>query len=125
MKISVEIIPHQKQRYDTCGDWTFTENGDIIIYISEMGNWKYESAVAYHELREVLLCKHLGITQEEVDKFDIDFEKNWQEGHTDEPGDSQKAPYYLPHQYATRDERRLLEDLGENWEDYEKTINSL
>lgn len=76
-------------------------------------------AVAYHELREYLVCKHKGIRQQEVDSFDMSFSG---EG---EPGDDPKAPYFLEHQYATRDERLLVSDLGLDWNEYEESIEKL
>jgi hypothetical protein len=73
MKVIIETIPHQDQRYNTVGDWRW--HGDILmISVSQLGNWKYEAAIAYHELREALHCKHLGISQEAVDAFDLEFE---------------------------------------------------
>ena len=124
MNILIKTISHKEQRYETCGDWVFEENGDIIIYVSELGNWKYEMAVAYHELREVLLCKALGISQESVDAFDIQFEKERLEGQhgVDEPGDDKTNPAWYAHQLATHDERNLIADLGEKWEEYEQAV---
>src|ERR1700730_8034346 len=51
MKGIIETVPHQKQRYETVGDWQW--DGDTLkISVSDLGNWKYEMAIAYHELRE-------------------------------------------------------------------------
>lgn len=124
MKIVIETIPHSEQRYPTCGDWIV--GGDTVtIRVSEMGDWRKEMAVAYHELREYLLCKHLGISQESVDSFDIEYEKNRKEGDESEPGNDPEAPYYLPHQYATHDERNLIADLDVDWNEYESAIINL
>lgn len=129
MRIIIETIPHNTQRYPTIGDWIIADNGDVTIKISEMGDWRYEMAVAYHELREILVCKWQGITQKEVDEFDISFEKI-RELYPDiigdqEPGDMISAPYNTAHVRATRDERGLIEDLGVNWTEYEDAINKM
>lgn len=125
MRITIETIPHSKQRYPTVGDWWFDERGNLEIRVSEMGNWKYEAAVAYHELREVLHCKSDGISIEEVDEFDIAFEENRPIGNEEEPGDDKKAPYHIQHTLATHDERNFLADLAESWEEYTRVISNL
>lgn len=124
MKIVIDTIPHKEQRYETVGDWWW-EKDTLQIRVSEIGDWRKEMSIAYHEMREALLCKHLGITQEEVDAFDIDYENKRKEGDVSEPGNDPKAPYFLPHQYATRDERLLIADFGIDWKEYDDNVNSL
>lgn len=80
--------------------------------------------IAVHELIEVLLCKAAGVTQEDVDKFDLNFEKKRKKGDDSEPGDDPKAPYYKQHKFATKIERLLCKELGENWNWYETDINN-
>ena len=124
MNVSIQTIPHSVQRYDTVGDWWW--DGDTLeIRVSDMGNWKYEMAVAHHEEREALHCKALGVEEKDVTAFDMKFEENRVLGTTDEPGDDPNAPYYIPHQYATREEVLFLRDLGEEWSTYEEHVNSL
>lgn len=130
MKVIIETIPHAEQRYPTVGDWIVShDNQFLTIRVSELGDWRKEMAVAYHELREALLCIHQGITQAEVDEFDIAFEetrkKHPEELKSKEPGDETYAPYYIPHIMASRDERLLIADFELNWDDYEKQINNL
>ena len=38
MNIAIQTIPHDEQRYDTVGNW-FWEGDDLIIYVSDTGNW--------------------------------------------------------------------------------------
>lgn len=116
MNIIIEKIPHNHQRYNTVGDWIFNENGDLNIKISDMNNWKYEVLIALHELIETALCKDRGISQESVDKFDMD------NPDLDDPGSSPLAPYRLEHFHALNIERLFSEQLGVNWEEYQKTI---
>jgi hypothetical protein len=125
VNISIEIIPHSKQRYDTVGDWIFDANGALHIYVSEMGSEEYESMVAVHEVWEALLCKNRGISQKSVDAFDIAFEVNRIEGNTEEPGDNPNAPYHREHCSATGVERLLCSELGIPWKLYEETVERL
>lgn len=127
--ITIKAIDHKDQRYETCGDWIFEPDGSIIIYVSKMKNWKYELAVAIHEMIEVLDCKENGVSQETVDKFDKDFEK-MRDIYPDiigltEPGDMKAAPYFLSHQMATEVERKYIYENALNWDEYEREVNSL
>lgn len=125
MNINIKTIPHNEQRYETVGDWWFDENGDLQIRVSDVGNPKYEFLVAYHELAEVMLCKDRGITTEEVDTFDKNFEANRPEGNEDEPGDDPNAPYRKEHFFATSLERLVAAELNVDWNKYDETINKL
>lgn len=105
MKIIIDTVPHDTQRYNTIGDWQWF--GETLqIKVSEMGNWRYEMIVAIHELAEILACKHNGVTEEVVDAFDL--------GHPElhEPGDSPISPYYKQHQIALAIEDLLIDALG-------------
>ena len=125
MKIVIETIPHKDQRYPTVGDWLFDENGDLTIRVSQLGSWQQECLVALHEVVEVLLCKHRGITQEAVDQFDMAYEKSRQEGDESEPGDDPLAPYVREHCLATGIERILAAELGVDWKTYEQHLQEL
>ena len=125
MNIIIKTIPHQNHRYETVGDWWFNRDGDLEVRVSKMGNWRYESLVALHELVEVLLCKHERISTASVDAFDIAFEKKRNAGNTDEPGDDAKSPYRIQHGIATGVERIVAALLGVDWNKYEAKINSL
>jgi len=125
MKIQLRTIPHLSQRYETVGDWEIAPNGDILISVSDMGNEDYSFLVAIHEAIEVWLCRKRGISQEAVDDFDIAYEKKRSEGDVSEPGDHPDAPYRKEHQFATRIERLLAEELGVDWEHYDSTVVNL
>ena len=124
MKIIIETIPHNKQRYPTCGDWYFRK-GTLHIKVSKMGEWRYEMLVAVHELVEVLQCKHTGISQAAVDRFDKAFEKDRKPGNVDEPGDDSKAPYSKQHGIASGVERILGAELDVDWNRYANVVESL
>lgn len=125
MRLIKKIIPHNEQRYDTCGDWIWTSSGDLYITISDTGNKLYNELIGFHEEIEALLCRQRGITQEEVDSFDMEYEARRPEGDTSEPGDSLKAPYYNEHQFATCLERLMALELGVNWKEYDEKVSSL
>lgn len=119
MKITIETIPHADQRYPTVGDWTFDATGDLTIRVSDMGDWRKEACVAVHELIEVLICKQVGVTQADVDRFDM--------GHPelDEPGNDSRAPYYEQHQVASGIEQILAKELELDWNEYNAATGAL
>lgn len=125
MKIEMITIPHDAQRYDTCGDWEIGKDGSISISVSDMGNEDYALLVALHELVEVWFCRKRGISQKSVDDFDIAYENARKDGDISEPGDSTKAPYFLEHRFATKIERQVAAQLGVNWEEYDNAVNDL
>ncbi len=122
MDITIKTIAHDTQRYDTAGDWWFDDAGDLQIRISDMGNWKHEALVAFHELAEVLLCKERGIAAETVDEFDKTHNDSIELG---EPGDDPNCPYRKEHFFATSIERLLAAELGVDWGEYDGAIYAL
>ena len=119
MNITIVTLPHKAQRYDTGGDWQFDEKGNLLISVSELGNWKREFLVAMHELIEAALCKDVGITTEEVDDFDMAWEEH---DGIEEPGDDPAAPYYHLHQIALAFEHHLAVALGINFRQHDRGI---
>jgi hypothetical protein len=122
--------PHHLQRYDTCGDWNYSDSKDgetlrFDVSVSEMPDWRYEALVGVHELVEALLCKHRGISDADVTAFDVAYEAKRPEGDDSEPGDDPAAPYHREHQFATQVEKLLAAELGVDWQAYEAAINAL
>lgn len=155
--VYIQTIDHKDQRYETVGDWYQGQlwgedggevsgrecNGDTdIISISKIGNWRYEILVGIHELVELILCRHAGVSEESVTEFDEAFEaarinaasnakdgwfhfmNEWYEPNA-EPGDSLLAPYYMQHQTATYVERLIARKLGVDWTTYEKALEEV
>lgn len=116
-RIVISSIPHKKQAYETLGDYR-KKNGELHITVSRM-NEEHEFLIVVHELIEWFLIHRKGIPIDEIDHFDIAFEKARKKGNYDEPGDDLKAPYYQEHQFATKIEKLLAEKLGVNWQKYE------
>jgi hypothetical protein len=90
-----------------------------------MNNEMFNGMVAVHELVEFLLCRHKGISEEAITKFDIKFEKKRKKGNDDEPGFDNKAPYRNEHTAATAVEMIMCSSAGISWNDYGNKINSL
>jgi hypothetical protein len=137
LRISIASIPHSSQRYDTCGDYYYGQDhiqeDTLFINVSQLASRREMILVAIHELIEWALCEAAGIGNEEIDEFDKNF------NHTSprpggrsrtmitdmEPGDSQDAPYYKQHQFATGIERILAAEMEIDWLEYERHIEDL
>lgn len=138
LEILIESIPHNLQRYDTCGD--YVEKGGLTsIHVSELPDRREMLLIAIHELIEWALCQSKGIPNEEIDRFDFAFEEKYRPHDENEPwggyarlfntamepGDDPSAPYYHAHQIATGIERILAAEMGVSWQDYETHIQEL
>lgn len=123
--VRINVKAHRMQRYDTVGDWFFTTRRNLVVHVSDMQNEKYHFLVGLHEYIEAMLCHFRDIKEQDVTDFDLAFEAQRPAGNTDEPGDSPLAPYNKEHQFATKIERMVAEELGVSWDDYDKTVNSL
>lgn len=120
MRINIQTIPHNTQRYDTVGDYWIDSDGIWQIRVSEMSDWKKEFLVAIHELAELALITDRGINEEDIKSFDEEFEDKRTLGNFDEPGDEPTAPYVNEHCIATAIERLMCVELGLKWKEYEK-----
>lgn len=128
MNINFLVIPHNEQRYPTCGDWWW-EGDTLQIRVSDMGNPYYAWFVGAHEIDEALLCQKHGIMGKQIDEFDSAFERlreRYPELIGDqEPGNMSSAPYHREHEAATLMEMQRCEEFEEDWEQYDKKVNSL
>lgn len=123
-----EEIPHQDQRYPTCGDYFTGPTGLLHFRISSMPDWRYARLVLIHELIEQTLCQDAGVSEKAIDAFDIKFEGERARGKhspTDEPGDDPRAPYRRQHLMATAIEKMLAAALGVNWKVYDAAVSAL
>jgi len=124
LNTEIKTIPHNHQRYPTCGDYYY-DFSKTIIHVSDMKNEKYEFLIAIHEQIEEFLTRLRGIKEEHITEFDKDYENQRKDGDYSEPGNSILAPYYKEHLFATIVEKLVAIELGVNWEDYEKAIINL
>jgi len=121
MNITIKVIPEQLQRKEVNGaDWYFDKDGNLEVRVSHMSDWRYETLLAIHETVEAIMCKHNGISQLEVDAFDLEYDKT----HTFDvnAGDEIDAPYRHEHCLATAIERILCAELDVVWKLYDDEL---
>lgn len=119
-EISITTIPHVLQRYNTVGDWKYDPvRCKLDIKVSQFHNWKYEALIGIHELVEVVLCQAMGVSEEQVDTWDLSHLDD------DDPGSLEGCPYKLQHTVASILERTLAGFLLVDWDDYESEINKV
>jgi hypothetical protein len=121
----IKTVPHERQRYETVGDYWTSANGRIHVRISDMENWRYEALVAIHELVEKVITNHQGIKEADIDAFDKMFEASREPGNFNEPGNDPRAPYQRAHIVATLVEQLLAPEIGVNWDEYNTRVETL
>lgn len=122
--VDVSCIPHREQRYETCGDWQ--KLGETLkIRVSDTGDRFSNLLVGLHEMVEAILCEAQGVSEIDVDNFDMLFEKLRVEGNLEEPGDHPSAPYHHQHKIADIVERLVAVELGINWEEHCARVEAL
>ena len=127
-EIQLRTVPHKSQRYPTVGDYFEDISRRAQFRVSDMRNPDYEFLVMVHELIEWYLCRRAGVKIEEIDAFDMKFERDRMDGKhtmTEEPGDHPSAPYGWAHKFATKIEKLLAKRLGVDWRMYSKRVESL
>ena len=105
MKIDIQFIPPDEQRYDTLGDW-FWEGDALHIRASLMDTSNESFLVALHEMVEAWLCGVRGVDQAAVDAFDMAFAGDG------EPGDDPASPYRREHRFSSLIEHLVAHELG-------------
>lgn len=119
LNIEIKTIPQSEQRYVTVGDY-WTEGDKEVFRITDCGNRKYEWMIAIHELIEKALCEDKGITNEQIDEFDLKTDTL-----EEEPGDMKDSPYRDQHCFATAAERMLCAAMGLSWKEYEEFLENI
>lgn len=111
-------------RAPLCGDWFRDEQGDFRIQVCVPEGTPADHSllddptsllIALHELVEVALCSLDGVSQEQVDAFDIEFERKRLAGERfpeAEPGDDPGAPYREQHRKAMLIEHLVAQFMG-------------
>jgi hypothetical protein len=123
--ITIKTIPDNTQRYNTVGDYYEDAAGKEVITVSDLGDWRSEVLVAIHELVESSLCKNRGITNKQIDAFDIQYNKDRKGDDGSEPGDDPRAPYYKEHAFAMKIEKIMAEELKVDWNKHNDVIAKL
>ena len=98
-------------RYETLGDWRDSSKIDVSSTLDEVE----QLAVGVHELVEMILLHAKGISQKEVDSWDV--------GSTDGSYDpnmySKNKHYELAHNMAETVEKWIIHAYGRNWRSYD------
>jgi hypothetical protein len=119
-KITIKAIPHKKQRYKTVGDYWKNKDESMEFRVSILDNEYYQFSIILHELVEYFLCKKDRIRLNEIDNFDLAYEKAREEGNRyapcgckirGNPGDDIHSPYHHQHIFATRIQQMFLKEL--------------
>jgi len=116
--VTVHVVPHAEQRYDTTGDWQWKDGG-LVVTVSDLGNQRFNLLVAAHEITEALLCKRDGVTEASVDAWDLAYSDE------DEPGEVEGCPYFSQHEEASWVERELADLMGVDWDEYSESFARL
>lgn len=109
-KLKFEV--RKQMRYDDVGDYF---GNTIISY--DMSDEIVNNAIMLHEFIEYTLIKSAGIPVSMIDDFDT------REGSEDEHPEEYKL-YRKFHRLANGVERQFIENLGLNWQEHEKTIDT-
>ena len=114
----IRTIDHDKERYDTAGDY-WLEDGKTQIRVSNMNNEDYQFLLITHELIEEHLTRRRGISEESITAWDLN--------HIDhpDPGSIEGCPYFAEHAFATFIEKLVCHKLGIKWNDYDKSFELL
>lgn len=121
-KIICRAIPHKEQAYDTIGDYHEDKDGSWIFSVSRM-NVDYEFMVIIHEMIEWYLTQKKGLNEEKIAAFDKKFKEEQARGehpNIDEPGNAPDCPYRQEHSFATNIEKMLADELGQDWDEYDR-----
>ncbi len=129
MNIHVLTVPNEEIKHRqgfTGADWWWDEAGDLQVRVAaELTDWREAMALAIHEAAEALMCKHLGVTVQQVDDYDARFEREHPDDRTTNVGDILDCPYRTPHNAATAMERTLTTVLEVPWQDYDDRLAAL
>lgn len=119
--IFVRVVKSSEQPFCTIGHWMYDKEGNLLILITKMKDWRYEFGVFIHEIVEWALCEYKGITVEECDKFDELYEEGYRTGKIPvkkEAGYDKHCPYHRGHVWGDRISWVIMVLLGVNWKDY-------
>jgi hypothetical protein len=134
MKINIEIIPHEQQRYPTVGDWWVDPDGTLQIRASQLSESRYSALVALHELVEALIegikeSDRLDVPPSLVAKADA-WDKRYEERRPpddkySEPSAVPTCPVYEGHMAASAIEHVAAMLLGVDYNHYQTKIADL
>ncbi len=127
-KIEINFIPKEHQRLecyrqDGCADYYFEEGvkfqgeellkGTLIINVSRSKSWRPQWLVLLHEIIELAIVLHSGISFKEIDRFDQQMTLP-----DNDPGSLPYAPYHKAHMTALKIEKIMARKIGIKWGSY-------
>ncbi len=110
----IRVLPKNKMRYKTSGDYYRTKKGELVFDIVKQKNEFMLKMQLLHELIEQILCQENRISNEDIDKFDM----NYKDKGYDEPGDDPESIYHRQHVFAKNIERLICNELGIDFKTY-------
>lgn len=114
-EINIEFVPLEDMRYSSLGDY-FYKNGVLHFKIVDTRNPLYNKIILIHEMIEQTLTEARGLKEEQILKYDLEFEnlrKAGKVGEDDEPGEGKGSPYRREHILAEIVERLMLNHLDQ------------
>lgn len=151
MRLDIQIIDHNAQRYETCGDWWVDAEGVVQVRVSHLSDRKYEYLILIHELTEMFLelakrrtkltrpnrivqppphevreLQELRLLTEETDRFDQRYEASRSaDDNESEPGCEPDCPVYQGHMAASAIENIAAMVLEVNYNKYAEEVGAL
>lgn len=116
-RIIIDFIPHNRQRYNTAGDY-YIKKGILYFKISKMKP-DYMLLLMVHELVEQYLTARKGITNRQIDQWDMKHDD------TIDPGLLKDCPYYSEHLFCLGLEKLICQKIGINWKTYDNSFDKL
>lgn len=123
--IHLKIIPQSEHREQySLGDYWWDDDGVLQVRASAMPDNRMSLLCLLHELVEVMLTEHNGIKEEDIQAWDIAYEKK-NPGNTASAGDEEDCPCRDAHLVAEGFERIMANLLGVQWKKYSEAAENI
>jgi hypothetical protein len=126
--ISVDVVPHAEQDYDTPAAWEEVVPVEWMVEVSDLGDWRYNLLTALGQQIELALCKQAGVTSEQIQAFAVAHGKRRRAGDSDyqgAPGDHPDAPHKKAYRFAQQMLKQIAPELGIVWSRYQRALEAL
>jgi len=126
--ISVDVVPHAEQDYDTPAVWEEVVPAEWMVEVSDLGDFRYNFLTALGQQIELALCKQVGVTSQQIQAFAVAHGKRRRAGDSDyqgAPGDHPDAPHKKPYRFAQQMLKQIAPELGVVWSRYQRALEAL